>query len=78
MFLVNSQVPLVTEICFYNTSYKNRHPLYQRYGTILPNSLAHNNPIRLKLLTQSICVDSWYEHMQIYIIFLFSLTLRII
>ena len=39
MFLVNSRNPLVTATYHPRFREDSRHPLYQRYGTNLPNSL---------------------------------------
>ncbi len=53
MFLLNSQVPLVTATCGPRGSPQGRrHPFSRSYGANLPSSLARGHPSRLGLLTQ--------------------------
>ena len=49
MFLLNSRTHLVIATC---TLVEHRHPLYQRYGAILPSSLNRVTLRRLGLLSQ--------------------------
>lgn len=49
MFLVNSRTPFVIATCNLRNC---RHPLYQRYGAILPNSLGLVILLRLGLFSQ--------------------------
>ena len=53
MFLLNSQVPLVTATCGPRGGPQaRRHPFSRSYGANLPSSLARGHPSRLGLLTQ--------------------------
>ena len=53
MFLLNSQVPLVTATCGPGgVPQDRRHPFSRSYGANLPSSLAWGHPSRLGLLTQ--------------------------
>ena len=53
MFLLNSQVPLVTATCGPGgVPQDRRHPFSRSYGANLPSSLAWGYPSRLGLLTQ--------------------------